>query len=59
MGEVPGAETWGTYDPTVTWANAENNGLGEIDRPGNYELANRSSEQLTFIRWFQRWRFQG
>ena len=44
--QVPGAETWGTYDPTVTWANAENNGLGEIDRPGNYELANRSSERI-------------
>ena len=43
-GEVPGAETWAGYDPTVTWANAENNGLGEIDRPGNYELANRSSD---------------
>ena len=42
-GEVPGAETWAGYDPTVTWANAENNGLGEIDRPGNYELSNRSS----------------
>lgn len=44
--QVPGAETWGAYDPTVTWANAENNGLGEIDRPGNYELANRSSERI-------------
>jgi hypothetical protein len=43
--QVPGAETWGAYDPTITWANAENNGLGEIDRPGNYELANRSSER--------------
>ncbi len=43
--QVPGAETWAAYDPTVTWANAENNGLGEIDRPGNYELANRSSER--------------
>jgi hypothetical protein len=43
--QVPGAETWADYDPTVTWANAENNGLGEIDRPGNYELANRSSER--------------
>ena len=42
--EVPGGETWAGYDPTVTWANAENNGLGEIDRPGNYELANRSSD---------------
>jgi hypothetical protein len=43
--EVPGALTWATYDPTVTWANAENNGLGDIDTPGNYELAARSSER--------------
>jgi hypothetical protein len=43
--QVPGAETWADYDPTITWANAENNGLGEIDTPGNYELANRSSER--------------
>lgn len=42
--EVPGAQTWAGYDPTVTWANAENSGLGEIDRPGNYELAHRSSD---------------
>jgi len=42
---VPGAETWAGYDPTVTWANAENNGLGEIDRPGNYDLAARSSSR--------------
>jgi hypothetical protein len=41
--EVAGVQTWATYDPTVTWANAENNGLGEIDTPGNYELAHRSS----------------
>ena len=41
--EVAGAETWAAYDPTITWANAENNGLGEIDTPGNYELAARSS----------------
>lgn len=41
--EVPAAETWAAYDPTVTWANAENSGLGEIDRPGDYELAARSS----------------
>jgi hypothetical protein len=44
--EVPGALTWATYDPTVTWANAENNGLGEIDTPGNYELAARSSDRV-------------
>ena len=42
---VPGALTWATYDPTVTWADAENSGVGEIDRPGNYELAARSSER--------------
>jgi hypothetical protein len=41
--EVAGVQNWATYDPTITWANAENNGLGEIDRPGNYELAARSS----------------
>jgi hypothetical protein len=41
--EVAGAVTWATYDPTITWANAENNGYGEIDTPGNYELAARSS----------------
>ncbi len=41
--EVPGALTWATYDPTTQWQDAENSGLGEIDRPGNYELASRSS----------------
>lgn len=43
--EVPGALTYATYDPTVTWADAENTGLGEIDRPGWYELAARSSDR--------------
>ena len=42
--EVPGALTWATYDPTITWANA-NQALGEIDRPGDYELAARSSDR--------------
>lgn len=42
---VPGALTWATYDPTETWANAGNTGLGEIDRPGDYELAARSSSR--------------
>jgi hypothetical protein len=41
--EVPVALQWQDYDPTVTWATAENSGLGEIDTPGNYELAQRSS----------------
>jgi hypothetical protein len=39
--EVPGSLTWATYDPTITWANAGNTGLGEIDRPGNYDLSAR------------------
>jgi hypothetical protein len=42
--EVPAAETWATYDPTVDWANAENSGLGTIDE-GNYELMARSSSE--------------
>jgi hypothetical protein len=41
--EVAGSLTWAAYNPATTWANAENNGLGEIDTPGNYELAARSS----------------
>ena len=43
--EVPAATTWATYDPTTQWQDAENSGLGEIDRPGNYELAARSSNR--------------
>ena len=43
--EVPAALQWNTYDPTETWANAQNVGLGEIDTPGNYELAQRSSSR--------------
>jgi hypothetical protein len=42
--EVPAAETWAGYTPTVTWAEAENSGLGEIDRPGDYELTARSAD---------------
>jgi len=41
--EVPAATTWNDYDPTVTWANAENSGLGEIDQPGDYELDSQSN----------------
>ena len=42
---VPAALTWATYDPTEQWQNAQNTGLGEIDQPGNYELAARSSSR--------------
>ena len=45
--EVPAAETWFGYNPTTTWANAENLGLGEIDRPGVYELENRTADPDT------------
>lgn len=42
--EVPAATTWAGYDPTMTWENAENSGLGDIDRPGDYELTARSAD---------------
>jgi hypothetical protein len=45
-GQVPAALTWGTYDPTVTWANAENSGLGEVDRPGDYLMINRGADPV-------------
>lgn len=37
--EVAPALQWVDYDPTTTWANAENVGLGEIDT-GLYEMDN-------------------
>ena len=43
--ETPAALTWATYNPTEQWNDAQNTGLGEIDQPGNYELAARSSER--------------
>jgi hypothetical protein len=39
---LPAGETWSAYDPTVTWENAENNGLGEIDA-GDYTLDSQNS----------------
>ena len=44
--EVPQALTWATYDSTTQWQDAENSGLGEIDQPGNYELAARTSSVI-------------
>jgi hypothetical protein len=43
---VPAALEWINYDATTTWENAENAGLGEIDRPGDYELTARSAETI-------------
>jgi hypothetical protein len=45
--DVPAASTWATYDPSETWANAGNQGLGEIDQPGLYTMENRASEPDT------------
>lgn len=42
---IPAALEWVDVNPTLTWAAAFNTGLGEIDRPGNYELANRASNR--------------
>ena len=42
--EVPAALTWASYDPSTTWATAENIGLGEID-DGDYELHARASSR--------------
>jgi len=44
--EVPGALQWNTYTAGETWANAQNLGLGEIDRPGEYELAKRNASRI-------------
>jgi hypothetical protein len=40
--EVASALQWEDYDPTTTWANAENVGLGEIDT-GLYQMDNLSA----------------
>ena len=43
---VPAALTWATYEPTVQWQDAENTGLGEIDRAGNYTLVARTASPI-------------
>jgi hypothetical protein len=45
--EVAPALQWNTYDPTTTWANAENVGLGEIDQPGLYEMISRAADPFS------------
>jgi hypothetical protein len=45
--DVPSATTWATYDATETWANAGNQGLGEIDQPGLYTMSSRQAEPDT------------
>jgi len=43
--QVPASLQWQNVNPATTWATAFNTGLGEIDRPGDYELAARSSSR--------------
>ena len=43
---VPAALTWATYEPTTQWQDAENTGLGQIDRPGNYTLIARTAAAI-------------
>ena len=43
--EVAPALTWAAYNPTETWAMAQNLGLGEIDRPGNFLMIARSANE--------------
>jgi hypothetical protein len=45
--EVAPALQWYQYDPTTTWANAENVGLGDIDQPGQYEMVSRSADPVS------------
>jgi hypothetical protein len=47
--EVPAATTWATYDPTIQWQDAENSGLGEIDRPGNMNWHRDQAHAQMFI----------
>lgn len=42
--EVAPALQWADYNPTITWADAENVGLGEIDQPGLYEMISRAAD---------------
>lgn len=43
--QTPAALQWQSVDPTLQWQDAFNTGLGEIDQPGDYELAARSSSR--------------
>lgn len=46
--KVPAATTWDTYNPTEIWGDAVNTGLGEIDRPGDYDLDARDSSSSDY-----------
>ena len=52
--EVPAATTWNDYNATTTWAEAENAGLGDIDRPGDYDLASQNNLNESILELAQR-----
>jgi hypothetical protein len=41
--DLSASQTWATYNATEKWNQAVNLGLGEIDRPGTYDMIARSS----------------
>ena len=47
--DVPAASQWSTYDPTETWEDAVNLGLGEIDQPGLYTMSSQSNVTETIF----------
>lgn len=46
--EVPAAEQWTTYNPTETWLEGGDVGLGEIDTPGQYTMEQRSADPIDY-----------
>ena len=46
--EVPPADTWATYNATQTWLDAQDVGLGEIDRPGQYTMEQQTANPRDF-----------
>ena len=46
--EVSASQTWATYNATTTWNDAEDIGLGEVDRPGQYEMEQRAASPIDY-----------
>jgi len=57
--EVPAAESWNDYDPTVQWQDAENSGYGEVDTPGDYELHSQNNLNDTVYNLAALWATSG
>lgn len=47
--EVSPSETWSNYStPTQTWLEAQDLGVGEVDRPGQYSMEQRAADPIDF-----------